>query len=160
MFNLLIPTVATLLDKLIPDPQAKAEAQIKTIGLGLEKYYQKYGEYPVENSEPNGSKCLYQALSGDGSNYISGVSSPTSSTGVAGSGGDVILDILSFTNLRNPDDEQRMVKLIDGDYALVDPFGNEYRYHARNPKYNQSYDLYSIMMDKSESNPKKWVRNW
>ncbi|PHS70702.1 MAG: hypothetical protein COB23_03245 [Methylophaga sp.] len=33
MFNLLIPAVTVLLDKLIPDPQAKAEAQIKLIEL-------------------------------------------------------------------------------------------------------------------------------
>ena len=33
VFNLLIPAVTTLLDKLIPDPQAKAEAQIKLMTL-------------------------------------------------------------------------------------------------------------------------------
>jgi len=33
MFNLLLPAVTTLLDKLIPDPQAKAAAQIKLMEL-------------------------------------------------------------------------------------------------------------------------------
>ena len=33
MFNLLIPAITTLLDKLIPDPKAKAEAQIQLMTL-------------------------------------------------------------------------------------------------------------------------------
>lgn len=33
MWNLLVPAVSSLLDKLIPDPKAKAEAQIKLMEL-------------------------------------------------------------------------------------------------------------------------------
>ena len=34
MINLLIPAITSIIDKVIPDPQAKAEAQIKLLELG------------------------------------------------------------------------------------------------------------------------------
>ena len=62
----------------------KADAQVASITLGLEKYKQEYSEFPASkgsgkaefnglNYTVSGARMLYQALSGDGSNAIKGL---------------------------------------------------------------------------------------
>ena len=128
--------------------------------LDIQQRNQEYGEYPVEAAgDETGSKCLYQALSGDGTDAISGITDSVASIGEPGSAGKVFLD-----DLDPMDDPQNMIDKASGGYILVDPFKVEYNYSAdpnRNPKYNTSYDLWSYGTgSKDDTDTAKWIKNW
>ena len=118
----------------------KADAQIQSITLGLEKYNQEYSEYPSVNgnqkSEFNGlnytvagARMLYQALSGDGTNAIKGVSSRPSNGQLNESrDGEVFLSAADPANTASG-----MVGRIGetNNYFLQDPFEKPYQYKSK-----------------------------
>lgn len=154
------------------------------IEAALERYHTLNGEYPEpvnadETAELmpgkvyriGAAKCLYQALSGDGSDAIKG-------NGLAKdanpSNGNISTDEIKnsmFTEL-----PQALWRKIGSSYILVDAFGHPFQYtKADNDKkntINSSYDLWSYAEDDKNTIAKskdteaaaglgaKWIKNW
>jgi type II secretory pathway pseudopilin PulG len=144
--------------------RSKAEGQMQLIITGLLRYEKLYGEYPepVDNSGEgsNGAKALYQALSGDGDNFlvIGAGEGGAPSTGIPGSTGEVLVEGI--------DPKANKHGLVNTNYALVDPFGQLWRYRKHmkdeiaDPTHNSTFDLWSVSDDRKEENEAKWIKNW
>lgn len=144
--------------------RSKAEGQMELISTGLMLYEKEYGEFPepIDNSGEGsgGAKALYQALSGDGDNFlvIGAEGGGAASTGIPGSTGEVLVEGI--------DPKANKHGLVNTNYALVDPFGQLWRYrkHLKDelaePTHNSTFDLWSVADDRKEENEAKWVKNW
>ncbi|HUF64071.1 MAG TPA: type II secretion system protein GspG [Verrucomicrobiales bacterium] len=144
----------------------QARIEIEAMTLALDRYKVEFGEYPAvaggSGNPETMAKCLYQALSGDGSDMIDGVTDGASSTGEAGSatGGLVFLD----TAIYDRDKVRRNNRgFVHGNYYLQDPFGQPYHYKRAGEgvdTQNPTYDLWSLGTDKTGDNPESWITNW
>ena len=159
--------------------RAKAEALIKAVDAGLERYYTDNGDYPwPSNEDETGevndmntkigpARCLYQALSGDGDDSIVG--------GTEGSDGETEdPEVAYWEDIVAPRDRKGVpVYTDDGDYILTDPWNHPWQYEIfdqeESDEYNQNtnnmtYDLWSFASDesagKNEELRPKWVTNW
>lgn len=164
--------------------RSKIETQMKAMELGLERYKGDWAEYPAPSSSRTaqfadgtmnvgGALMLYQALSGDGSNFIADVERPPSNGTLGDPGdGEVYLPVMSLG-----DGTQGMVGTLGGDDSLYakDAFGHPYLYRRFDPAdpgqtNNKTYDLYSIgdlevsnFTGSSTRDPEKvaqFIKNW
>ncbi len=144
----------------------RARAEIQAMSLALERYRAEFGEYPSVaggSTDPEEmAKCLYQALSGDGSDKIEGSAGGSRSTGEAGRATDglVFLD----TAIYDRDKVRRNNRgFVHADYYLQDPWGRPYRYQKAGDgveTQNPTYDLWSWGNDETGQKPESWITNW
>lgn len=147
---------------------SKAEGQLDLLITGLGRYEKEYGEYPepIDNSGKGdgGAKALYQALSGDGTNFLVMASSSEgggASTGEPGTSGEVFIE-----GLDPRANKHGLVGGSSGNYQLVDPFAQPwfYRKYVKDDpgeKTNKrTYDLWSVGTDRKQTNQAKWIKNW
>lgn len=147
---------------------SKAQGQMELIITGLALYEKEYYEYPepADNTGKGagGAKALYQALSGDGDNFIvmgTGAGS-SASTGKPGSTAEVLVEGI------DPEANKHglVAKGTGGGYQLADPFGQPWFYRkyvkddGGDETNNRTYDLWSVGTDRKAKNEAKWVKNW
>ncbi len=137
----------------------KATVQIKAIEEALEVYKNEYGNYP----RPTGgstdaiiqAKMLYQAVTGDGTNFIDGVP-PSPSDGNPGTDGELILEAAFPGSKRSA--------FVHEDRYLVDPWHRPYNYvrgDENNETYNKTtFDIWSEASNKENLDEDKWISNW
>ncbi|WP_395743548.1 type II secretion system protein [Prosthecobacter sp.] len=152
----------------------------QAIEAALERYQTQYGEYPEPvNTEETAelmpgkvyrigaARCLYQALTGDGSDAIKGIGN-NSSDGKVGPE--------EIRNVVMQDWPEGMRRKVGGSYFLVDAFGHPFQYikadSEKKNTINSSYDLWSYAEDEknimakskdTEANASlgaRWVKNW
>ncbi len=148
----------------------------------LERYLEKYGEFPAPTNPDEtaelmpgkvycigAAKCLYQALTGEGSDAIQG-----SSDDVTPSNGT--FEDAELKNALFKDMPSQMRRKVGDSYLLVDGFGRPFQYRKADPEKNNtvntSYDLWSYGDDEThlratskdtEADPAigaKWIKNW
>lgn len=112
--------------------RSRSEITIKAARSGLESYKEKFGSYPRPANPDTtvavadksyiagGGACLYQALSGDGSDQIDGVTDGVPSDGN--------LDDTETANLVMNDMPRELWMTLDGLYFMADGFGHPIRY--------------------------------
>ncbi len=112
----------------------KTEVTIKAVRSALENYSQEFGGYPdVKNPSTTvqitnksyivgGAACLYQAMSGDGTDAINGVKSQ----GVPNSDGE--LDLNEAKNVMLKDMPKELWTKSGQIYFMIDGFGHPIRY--------------------------------
>jgi len=142
--------------------RARAEAEIQALSNAIEAYKLDNGDYPQGDGGPTSTNDLIDAL-----------------VPAAGSGGKVYFEIpiKMFQGYRSGTDYEAARNAAN---ALVDPFGNPYRYYYNaaaaqtgNPATNpvtgsqnngpQFFDLWSYGKDgatKNAATPDKWIKNW
>lgn len=155
---------------------------MSAIGSVLERYHEKFGEYP-EPANPNetaevlpgktyrigAAKCLYQALTGEGNDAIQG-------SGENAKPSDGIWDDEDLTRVLFKDMPSTMRRKIGNHHLLVDGFGRPFQYVKADPEkkntLNITYDLWSYGDDEThlratskdtEADPSlgtKWIKNW
>ena len=140
----------------------KTKGAMSAIKAGLERYYDRNGEYPepMENNGmgTSGAIALYQALLDDGDDEIfGGPNNP--SDGRAGE--EMLVDLLG-KGLVGDDG--------DGVYFLKDGYDRAFMYQVYDPENpdatNQpTYDLWSYGTDKernktNKTSEPKWIKNW
>ena len=137
----------------------KAQGQIKAMEEGLEMYKVEYGAYP----RPAGgstdpivqAKMLYQALTGDGTNFVDSVE-PTSSDGNPGTDGKLILEA-AFAGSKKSG-------FVHEDYYLTDPWHRPYNYmrgDESNETFNKTtFDIWTEASVKPEDDEDVWISNW
>lgn len=139
----------------------RREAAAREVGWiveALEAYKNKYGAYPrpVGGSlDPyDQAKMLYQAVTGDGTNYIDGVP-PVPSDGNPGTDGDLILEA-AFSGSKKSD-------FVHEDFYLIDPWGHPFRYVRGNEGAGTlnktTFDLWSPGSRDSDAEEGLWIRN-
>ncbi len=139
--------------------RSKTETQIRAISEALETYKAEYGNYPrpvggtVNPIET--AKMLYQAVTGDGSNYIDGAD-PAPSDGEPGTEGKFILEA-AFSGSKKS-------SFVHKDYYLMDAWHRPYHY-MRGDESNETmnkttFDLWSQANDKSGEDEDVWISNW
>lgn len=158
------------------------EAAMSAIDFALECYHEKYGEYP-EPTNPDetvevmpgkvyrigAAKCLYQALTGEGSDAIRGADEDAKP-----SDGD--WDDKDLARLLTNDTLPTLRRKIGNHYLLVDGFGRPFQYLKADPEkkntLNATYELWSYGDDETnlratskdtEADPAlgaKWIKNW
>lgn len=114
------------------------EATMTAITSSLERYYDRYGEYPEPVTQEEivqilpgrsynvaGARCLYQALRGDGYDAIK-VADNTGDTGTASSDGN--FDEAEAANVLFKDMPPAMWRKLSGSYFIVDGFFNPFQY--------------------------------
>jgi prepilin-type N-terminal cleavage/methylation domain-containing protein len=112
----------------------KTEVSIKAIRSALENYSQEFGGYP-DAKDPTatiqitnksyvvgGAACLYQAMSGDGTDAINGVRS----LGIPNSDGE--LDVNESKNVMLKDMPKELWTKSGQIYFMIDGFGHPIRY--------------------------------
>jgi prepilin-type N-terminal cleavage/methylation domain-containing protein len=152
------------------------EASMTAIQSSLERYFDKFGEYP-EPAAPDqtaeimpqktytvgGAKCLYQALRGDGFDAIQGADN--SAAGSGGGASDGNFEETEIDNVLFKDMPNTMWRKVDQHYILVDGFFRPFQYikaalpvtpgtsgsssagNAQATTINTSYDLWSYGED-------------
>jgi type II secretory pathway pseudopilin PulG len=158
------------------------EAAMSAIDSALEGYLEKFGEYP-EPANPDetaevmpgkvyrigASKCLYQALTGEGSDAIQGTDEKAKPS-------DGTWDDEDLTRVMFKDMPSSMRRKIGDHYLIVDGFGRPFQYIKADPDkkntLNTTYDLWSYGDDEThlhatskdtEADPSlgaKWIKNW
>jgi hypothetical protein len=145
------------------------EATLTGIESALERYFDKYGEFPqpVAPDESydvrpgktyniGGAKCLYQALRGDGFDAIEGGAngaSPEASPQSDGNFQDVEVGQVTFKDM-----PQAMWRKMGDHYLLIDAFNNPFQYvkaavpetpgaNVEPTTINSTYDLWSLADD-------------
>ncbi|MEZ5304033.1 MAG: prepilin-type N-terminal cleavage/methylation domain-containing protein [Verrucomicrobiales bacterium] len=154
----------------------QARGYIAAIETALERYKGEYGNYPepIEGATVNvngkqydiaGAKCLYQALTGDGSDAIKGVGG-SASNGESEDGEQIFWKKIApgtKTNLVAKDGESN--------YYLVDPFGVPFQYRTaifdedgemenEDEMHNSTYDIWSYGKDTTGTDEVSWIKNW
>ena len=180
VFYLLLPGYTCILYK--PTPRRSSEATMQVVAASLGRYFDFNGEYP-EPAKPNESieiepgvflqigaaKCLYQALTGEGSDAIRGADEDAKP-----SDGD--WDDKDLARLLTNDTLPTLRRKIGNHYLLVDGFGRPFQYLKADPEkkntLNTTYDLWSYGDDETnlratskdtEADPAlgaKWIKNW
>ena len=140
----------------------KTKGAMSAIKAGLERYYDRNGEYPepMENNGmgTSGAIALYQALLDDGDDEIFGGPNNPSD----GRPGEEMLVDLFGKGLVGDDG--------DGVYYLKDGYDRPFMYQSYDPENpdatNQpTYDLWSYGTDKernktNKTSEPKWIKNW
>ena len=155
--------------------EAATKDQMEMLKLALEKYHEKFGEYPkVKDSHAtsaalvsngttfpaNSTVALYQAISGDGNDRLDLPSQfkELKSNGTLDSGETEISKLPA-----------EMIKEVEGIYFLVDGYGKPWQYRNGNdPRAinKLTYDLWSLgesmeyKEDQKEQSDPNWIRNW
>lgn len=114
------------------------EATMTAITSSLERYYEKYGEYPEPATKDEftqtmpgkmynvgGARCLYQALRGDGYDAIKGAGT-SANGGTSASDGN--FDEVEVLNVMFKDMPPTMWRKLNGFYFMVDGFSNPFQY--------------------------------
>jgi len=164
------------------------EATITAIQSSLERYSDKFGEYP-EPAMPNetlevipgrvydvsGARCLYQALRGDGYDAILGGENGGGENGASdGNFQDDEIEAVMFKDM-----PPAMWRSVSGNYIVIDGFSMPFQYvkaisdPAEDPvTINPTYDLWSYAEDETNTSAKsidtqdspqlsqKWIKNW
>ena len=140
----------------------KTKGAMSAIKAGLERYYDRNGEYPepMENNGmgTSGAIALYQALLDDGDDEIfGGPDNPSDGR----PGEEMLVDLLG-KGLVGDDG--------DGVYYLKDGYDRPFMYQSYDPENpdatNQpTYDLWSYGTDKernktNKTSEPKWIKNW
>ena len=140
----------------------KTKGAMSAIKAGLERYYDRNGEYPepMENNGmgTSGAIALYQALLDDGADEIfGGPNNPSDGR----PGEEMLVDLLG-KGLVGDDG--------DGVYYLKDGYDRPFMYQSYDPENpdatNQpTYDLWSYGTDKernktNKTSEPKWIKNW
>lgn len=164
----------------------KTTASLAAIKSGLEQYKEKFGEYPALAGTPEtgtyggmtvkrtAAAMLYQALSGDGNNFIL-----LSGTSATMSNGEVAAE--EVPNSINSNLPPQMIfasglkKGDDGARYLIDGFGRPFQYTkgGEPTAVNPTYDLWSfghadtvgtpkddLETKKSATETATWIKNW
>ena len=176
-----------LSDSTISHPRSSkrrtTEATLNAITATLDRYFDRYGEFP-EPVDPDetaevmpgkvyrigAARCLYQALTGDGSDAIKGTAGEDA-TSSNGTWEDAELNQFMFKDL-----PFIMWRKIGDHYLIVDGFGRPFQYLKADPEkkntINSTYDLWSYGDDEThlratskdtEADPAigaKWIKNW
>jgi prepilin-type N-terminal cleavage/methylation domain-containing protein len=112
----------------------KTEVTIKAVRSALENYSQEFGGYPDAKNPSatiqitnksyvvGGAACLYQAMSGDGTDAINGVNS----AGIPNSDGE--LDLNESKNVMLKDMPKELWTKSGQMYFMIDGFGHPIRY--------------------------------
>jgi prepilin-type N-terminal cleavage/methylation domain-containing protein len=112
----------------------KTEVTIKAVRSALENYSQEFGGYPDAKNPSatiqitnksyvvGGAACLYQAMSGDGTDAINGVKS----AGIPNSDGE--LDLNESKNVMLKDMPKELWTKSGQIYFMIDGFGHPIRY--------------------------------
>lgn len=138
----------------------KATGQVIAITEAIESYKNKYGAYPRPvggSTDPIvQAKMLYQAVTGDGTNFIDGVP-PTPSDGNPGTDGDVILEA-AFPG-------SKKAAFVHEEFYLMDPWHRPYNYvrgDENNETYNKTtFDIWTEASRKpNEEDEESWIANW
>ena len=164
------------------------EASMTAIQSSLERYNDKYGEYPEPASPsetmqitPNhiynvaGSRCLYQALTGDGHDAIKGGENGGGENGA--SDGDFQDDEIQAVLFK--DMPPAMKRVVSKMYLIVDGFSIPFQYMkattdttAEPVTVNPTYDIWSYGEDVEHTSSsstdaqekpaiaQKWIKNW
>lgn len=164
------------------------EASITAIQSSLERYMDKFGEYPEPASldetlevmpgrtyNVSGSRCLYQALRGDGYDAIlggenGGAENPASD----GNFQDDEIEAVMFQDM-----PPTMWRVVSGSYIVIDGFSMPFQYvkATSDPAgdtvtINPTYDLWSYAEDETNTSSRsidtrdspqlgrKWIKNW
>ena len=165
----------------------KTTASMAAIRSGLEQYKEKYGHYPVPNSEADNdsgtfggiemnrgrASMLYQAITGDGNNLIDqqGVDSSNSDGAVredelARSVNNRLPPQMIFSAGRKPGEA--------GQRLFIDGYGRPFQYTVGGSAnaVNSTYDLWSygdvepgpvsedLETKKSPTKSVTWIKNW
>ena len=174
----------------------------EAIKLALERYNTEFAEYPQSAStnqmvqfppattgyDVSGAACLYQALTGDGYDQISGVAANAG----GGAGGTSDGKTEGPAELRNKmfvEVPQTIFTRKGSTYILIDGFGHPFQYIKAAPPavapagggaaqqttattVNTTYDLWSYSEDETNTDRKgidslkdpalsvKWIKNW
>lgn len=165
-----------------PNKRRTTEATLYAVTATLDRYFDRYGEFPeptnpYETAEVipgivyriGAAKCLYQALTGDGSDAIKG--SGEDATPSNGTLEDAELKQIMFKEMPST-----MHRKIGNHYLVVDGFGRPFQYLKADPEkkntLNTTYDLWSYGDDEinlratskdTEADPQlgaKWIKNW
>jgi hypothetical protein len=140
-----------------PPHRARATGQIKAMEEGLEMYRVEYGKYPRPvggSTDPIvQSKMLYQALTGDGSDFIDGVIEPTSSNGNPATDGKLILEA-AFAGSKKSG-------FVHEDYYLTDPWGRPYHY-IRGDESDLTHNKarFDLWIEDPRADKETWLSNW
>lgn len=175
--------------------RSKTEVTIKAVRSGLENYKEEFGSYPRPKSEDvtveianklyivGGAACLYQALSGDGFDQISGA------TGQGTSNSDGNLDDYENKNVMLKDMPRELWATSGSYYFIIDGFGHPIRYIKAAATVSQTpggtppqrttvnvgtYDIWSYSEDEDnltatslesvqgsiQQASRKWIKNW
>jgi prepilin-type N-terminal cleavage/methylation domain-containing protein len=115
------------------------EATLTAVTSSLERYLEKFGEYPEPANEEEmveimpgkmynvgGARCLYQALRGDGYDAIKGVQGGSAAESPASSDGDFGAD--EIDNVLFKDMPPTMWRKHAGIYFIMDAFSNPLQY--------------------------------
>jgi len=114
------------------------EATMTAITSSLERYFEKFGEYPEPAGQDDfaeimpgktynvsGARCLYQALRGDGYDAIKGAGN-SANGGSAPSDGN--FDEVEIQNVMFKDMPPTMWRKVNGVYFMADGFSNPFQY--------------------------------
>lgn len=137
----------------------KARVQVKAIEEALHAYKNKYGDFPRPvggSTDPIiQAKMLYQAVTGDGTNFIDGVP-PTPSDGDPGTDGELIMEA-AFPG-------SKKAAFVHDDLYLIDPWRRPYNYvkgDENNETFNTStFDLWTEASPKPNDDEETWIANW
>lgn len=152
----------------------------QALEAALERYQAQFAEYPEPmNTEETteimsgkvyrigSARCLYQALTGDGSDAIKGIGSKSSDGKVASD---------EIRNVIMQDWPEGMRRKVGSSYFLVDAFGHPFQYLKADSEQkntiNSTYDLWSYAEDDKNTMAKskdteahaslgaRWIKNW
>lgn len=158
------------------------EASLSAIQSALDRYFSLHGEYPEPaNAEEaavflpgksgriGAARCLYQALTGDGTDAIVGAEEPATAS-------DGVVDASELRHVVFNDMPSAMRGKVGGSHLLIDGFRWPFQYVKadveKKKTLNTTYDLWSFGGDdkslaatskQTEADPAlgaAWIRNW
>jgi prepilin-type N-terminal cleavage/methylation domain-containing protein len=165
-----------------PNKRRPTEAMMPAIESCLERYHEQFGEFPQPANQDEtaelmpgkvyrigAAKCLYQALTGDGTDAIQGAGDDAKTS-------DGVLDDEDTKRMIFKDMPAKMRRKVGNSFILVDGYGRPFQYIKADPEkkntVNSTYDLWSYGDDETnlratskdtEANPAvgaKWIKNW
>ena len=124
------------------------EATLTAVESSLERYFDKFGEYPEPVSADEmievmpkksyrigGAKCLYQALRGDGFDAILGAGNSAASGGGGGGASDGNFDESEIPNVLFKDMPNTMWRRVNNQhFMIVDGFSRPFQYIKAAPQ--------------------------
>lgn len=164
----------------------KTIASLAAIRSGLEQYHEKYGHFPEPSAKAEGESgtfdgvtmnrgvaaMLYQAITGDGSDYVNADSKGAPSDGT--------VDALEVPNSINSNLPPQLIASVGagigtpGPRYLVDGYGRPFQYSKGGhvDAVNSTYDVWSygdeeagtVSRDaatkKDDQKTARWIKNW
>lgn len=133
----------------------KAETQFQLLASGLDLYRAEAGAYPQHTGTPeDGSKVVYQALSGNGDDQLGGSTPPSANPRRQ----DLLREPYVPELLPGSDGKQKWLSSTYP-FQIVDPWNERWNYLSGNPgnQDNAGYDLWSRAGAGLDS--QKWIGN-